>query len=84
MGELGIPELLIILAIVLVLFGPSKIAGLGKSLGQGIREFRQSVRDGSTSEAEVSASALGEPVAVEATPRPPAASEGLVEEGMLR
>lgn len=45
MGELGVPELLIILAILLVLFGPSRLAGLGQSLGQGIREFRQNVRD---------------------------------------
>lgn len=45
MGELGIPELLIILAILLVLFGPSRLAGLGRTLGQGIREFRTSMRD---------------------------------------
>jgi len=42
--DIGVPELLIILAIVIVLFGPSRLSGLGRSLGQGIREFRQSVR----------------------------------------
>jgi sec-independent protein translocase protein TatA len=40
MGDIGIPELLIILAIVIVVFGPARIAGLGRSLGQAIRAFR--------------------------------------------
>lgn len=52
MGEIGIPELLIILAIIVILFGPSRIAGLGKSLGQGIREFRSGIRDGDAREGE--------------------------------
>ncbi|KPL85611.1 MULTISPECIES: twin-arginine translocase TatA/TatE family subunit [Herpetosiphon] len=42
---LGVPELLIILAIVIVLFGASRIGDLGSSLGRGIREFRRGVRD---------------------------------------
>jgi sec-independent protein translocase protein TatA len=45
MGDIGIPELLIILAIILVLFGPHRLAGLGAALGRGIREFRASLRD---------------------------------------
>jgi sec-independent protein translocase protein TatA len=45
MDELGVPELLIILAIVIVLFGPSRIAGVGKSLGDAIKSFRRAVRD---------------------------------------
>lgn len=44
MAGLGVPELLIILAIVVVLFGASRLAGIGSSLGTGIREFRKSVR----------------------------------------
>ena len=39
--ELGAPELLIIFVVILLLFGPGRIAGLGKELGSGIREFRQ-------------------------------------------
>ncbi len=39
--KLGIPELMIILMIVLVLFGSSRIAMLGKELGGAIRAFRQ-------------------------------------------
>ena len=45
MGDIGVPELLIILAIVIVLFGPARIGGVGKSLGEAIRGFRQAVRD---------------------------------------
>ena len=41
LGTLGPSELLIILAIVVVLFGASRLAGLGGALGRGIREFRE-------------------------------------------
>jgi sec-independent protein translocase protein TatA len=42
--NLGIPELLIILVIALVVFGPGKLPDLGKALGTGLREFQRSVR----------------------------------------
>jgi sec-independent protein translocase protein TatA len=42
----GAPELLIILAIVVVLFGATRIGDIGKGLGRGIREFRREVREG--------------------------------------
>ena len=45
MGDLGVPELLIILAVVIVIFGPGKLADLGRALGTGIKEFRRGVRD---------------------------------------
>ncbi len=45
MGDIGVPELLIILAIAIVLFGPARIGSVGKSLGAAIRHFRQAVRD---------------------------------------
>ncbi len=41
---LGVPELLIILAVVLLLFGGTRLAGLGKSSGKAIREFKQETR----------------------------------------
>jgi sec-independent protein translocase protein TatA len=41
MGTLGFPELLVILAVVLLVFGPSKLPALGSSLGQAIREFKR-------------------------------------------
>ena len=45
-GKLGLPEFLLILAIALVLFGPGKLAGLGKGLGEGIRNFKSAMKDG--------------------------------------
>ncbi|HET8667595.1 MAG TPA: twin-arginine translocase TatA/TatE family subunit [Terriglobales bacterium] len=44
-GKIGIPELLIVLAIALLIFGPRKIGELGKSLGEGIRGFKTAVAD---------------------------------------
>ena len=45
MFGLQVPELVIILLIVIVIFGASRFADLGGSLGKGIREFRRGVRD---------------------------------------
>ena len=45
-GSLGAPELLIILAILVVLFGATRIGDIGKGIGRGIREFRREVKDG--------------------------------------
>lgn len=45
MGDIGVPELLIMLAIVIVLFGPGKLAGIGRALGMSIKEFRHSVAE---------------------------------------
>jgi sec-independent protein translocase protein TatA len=42
-GSLGLPELLIILVIVIVIFGAKKLPDLGKSLGEGIKNFKGSV-----------------------------------------
>jgi sec-independent protein translocase protein TatA len=44
MGDLGVPELLLILGIALLLFGPRKIGELGKGLGEGIRSFKSAIR----------------------------------------
>lgn len=44
-GKIGLPELLVVFAIGLLIFGPSKLAGLGKSLGEGIRGFKSAMRD---------------------------------------
>ena len=42
-GKLGLPELLVILFIVLLIFGPKKLGDLGKGLGEGIRSFKSSL-----------------------------------------
>lgn len=51
-GSLGAPELLIILAIVVVLFGATRIGDIGKGIGRGIREFRREIKDGEEGEDE--------------------------------
>ena len=43
MPGIGLPEILIILVIVLVIFGPKRLPDLGRSLGSGMREFKDSV-----------------------------------------
>jgi len=40
-GNIGFPELLIILAIALLIFGPKKLPEISKSIGRAVREFRR-------------------------------------------
>ena len=46
MPNIGLPELLVILVIVVLIFGAGKIPQLGKGLGEGIKNFRDAMRDG--------------------------------------
>ena len=39
-SNIGIPEVIVILVLALIVFGPSKLPELGKSLGRGIKEFK--------------------------------------------
>ena len=43
--DIGIPELIIILIIVVLFFGSGRLVSLGKELGTGIREFRKGIED---------------------------------------
>jgi sec-independent protein translocase protein TatA len=45
MAGLGVPELLIILVVVLLLFGVGRISRVGSELGKGIKAFREGVKD---------------------------------------
>ena len=45
MGRLGVTEILIIIAVVLLLFGGKKIPELMKGLGSGIKEFKNAAKD---------------------------------------
>jgi sec-independent protein translocase protein TatA len=44
-GKIGLTEVIFIVAIALLLFGPGKFAALGKSLGEGIRNFKSAVKE---------------------------------------
>ncbi|MEO8483601.1 MAG: twin-arginine translocase TatA/TatE family subunit [Acidobacteriota bacterium] len=43
--RLGLPELLIILAIVILIFGASRLPELGKGIGRGIKNFKEASKD---------------------------------------
>jgi sec-independent protein translocase protein TatA len=43
-GSLGFPELLLILLIVIIIFGAGKLPQLGRGLGDGIRNFKDSLK----------------------------------------
>jgi TatA/E family protein of Tat protein translocase len=44
-GNIGFPEILVILAIALLIFGPKKLPEIGKSIGRALREFRKTSDD---------------------------------------
>lgn len=44
-GRIGLTEILFILAIALLLFGPGKFAALGKGLGESIRNFKSAMKE---------------------------------------
>ena len=45
-GQLGLPEMLVIMVIALLIFGPKKLPSLGKSLGEGITSFKRALTFG--------------------------------------
>jgi sec-independent protein translocase protein TatA len=47
-GRLGMPELLVILVIVILIFGANKLPELGRGIGKGIRNFKDATREGSS------------------------------------
>ncbi|MBQ8536498.1 MAG: twin-arginine translocase TatA/TatE family subunit [Clostridia bacterium] len=52
MGKLGVWEILLILLVVLVVFGGSKLSGVGKALGTSIREFKKEMKGDEPAEGE--------------------------------
>lgn len=46
MGSIGVPELLIILAIIIIIFGANRLPGLGKGIGSAIKNFKEGMKDG--------------------------------------
>ena len=45
MGDLGFPEMVVILVIALVIFGPNRLPALGEGLGKAIRGFKEGLQD---------------------------------------
>ena len=56
-GGLGVGELVIILLIVLLIFGPSKLGDIGSSLGKGISGFKKAMQDKGSKEEKSSGEA---------------------------
>ena len=46
LGSVGMPELVVILIIAMLIFGPQKLPELGRSLGKSISEFKRATRSG--------------------------------------
>jgi sec-independent protein translocase protein TatA len=61
MPGIGIPELAIVLVIVLLIFGPKRLPQLGKQLGGGMREFKDSIQSKGKDEDDADDAEAGRP-----------------------
>jgi sec-independent protein translocase protein TatA len=77
MPSIGPFELIVVLVILLVIFGPKRLPGLGKSLGTGMREFKDSISGKSKDDDEAERPALT--AAEPATPDPAAREDRIAE-----
>ncbi len=73
--ELGAGEILVILAVVLLLFGPSKLPKLGEGLGKGLANFRNAMRGDDEPKVPADAARRAPPSLPAATPGATAAPE---------
>jgi len=73
--NVGPLELIIVLVIVLVIFGPKRLPGLGRSLGSGMREFKDSVSGKGGDAPAKDEPAATEPERIEQTAEQPAAAK---------
>jgi sec-independent protein translocase protein TatA len=62
MGEFSISHILLVLIIVLIFFGPSRLPQLGQSLGKAIRGFKQGLNNAEAEAEEIKNEALSKPV----------------------
>ena len=45
MGSIGLPEMIVVLLIVILIFGAGRLPDIGRGIGKGIRNFKEAVRD---------------------------------------
>ena len=84
-GSIGMPELIIILVIALIIFGPRKLPELGRSLGRSINEFKKASNElRSTLEEEIRIEDQKERAQATASATPPSATPPPVEETVSR
>ena len=46
MGRIGLPEMLVVLLIIILIFGANRLPEIGRGIGRGIRNFKDSTREG--------------------------------------
>ena len=74
MGPIGLPELAIVLVVVLIIFGPKRLPQMGRSLGSGMREFKDGITGKSSpDEDEAEAERKPELTAAHSSEEPPVA-----------
>ena len=84
-GSIGMPELIIILVIALIIFGPRKLPELGRSLGKSINEFKKASNElRSTLEEEINTEEQKDRARAAAAAAPPAATAPPIEPTVSR
>ena len=84
-GSIGMPELIIILVIALIIFGPRKLPELGRSLGRSINEFKKASNElRSTLEEEIQVEEQRDRTKAAASATPPAATPPPVDATVSR
>ena len=48
MGRIGLPEMLVILVIVILIFGANRLPEIGRGIGKGIRNFKEATKEGAS------------------------------------
>jgi sec-independent protein translocase protein TatA len=73
MGSIGAPELIIVLLVVLLLFGSTKLPKLARSIGEASKEFKKGVSEGAGESADVPTAPAASAPTTTAAPAAPAA-----------